>query len=244
MNLHTNKRSASDDINERRKRRRTISNDLYRGFSIDEIENNEDVSDLSSMSSDSDEDDESKIDLHVPNASSSSQCDRCSKCKYEIPKLMKVHNEVLSLLTELKKKNNEIHKTVRLELQICRQEIIEEVQQLKQSFTRMTDMIRHDTSDDNIVVNVGRNNYNGPESPLYRRDRNRSASPHYFPYSPEYDPMDPGMANDENVPPIRYIRGYNPPVRARADEDMDDDNDGQSVSDTSEDEAFLEDYLR
>lgn len=31
MNLNGNKRSSCDDINERRKRRRTISNDLNRG---------------------------------------------------------------------------------------------------------------------------------------------------------------------------------------------------------------------
>lgn len=31
MNLHIGKRNSTDDINERRKRRRTISNDLNRG---------------------------------------------------------------------------------------------------------------------------------------------------------------------------------------------------------------------
>lgn len=46
----------------------------------------------------------------------------------------------------MKKKNNEIHKSVMLELQICRQEIISEVQQLRQSFTRMTDLIRRNTN--------------------------------------------------------------------------------------------------
>ncbi|XP_055325475.1 uncharacterized protein LOC129579419 [Sitodiplosis mosellana] len=181
MNLHSNKRSSSDDINERRKRRRTISNDLYRGFSINGTEDNKDASDLSSMSSDSDEEDDS----NVPNASSSSQCDRCSKCKCdEVPKLLKVHNEVLSLLTEMKKKNNEIHKSVMLELQICRQEIIEEVQQLRQSFTRMTER-------------------------LIRRSNN----------------------NNQNLGMLEY---------------MDDDNETEEASDseTSQDEDFLDDFLR
>lgn len=49
----------------------------------------------------------------------------------------------------MKKKNNEIHKSVMLELQICRQEIIEEVQQLRQSFTRMTDLIRRNNNNNN-----------------------------------------------------------------------------------------------
>lgn len=53
----------------------------------------------------------------------------------------------------MKKKNNEIHKSVMLELQICRQEIIDEVQQLRHSFTRMTDLIRR--SNNNNHQNMG-----------------------------------------------------------------------------------------
>lgn len=49
----------------------------------------------------------------------------------------------------MKKKNNEIHKSVMLELQICRQEIIDEVQQLRHSFTRMTDLIRRNNNNNN-----------------------------------------------------------------------------------------------
>lgn len=57
----------------------------------------------------------------------------------------------------MKKKNNEIHKSVMLELQICRQEIIEEVQQLRLSFTRMTDLIRRRSINNN---NNNHNNHN------------------------------------------------------------------------------------
>lgn len=130
----------------------------------------------------------------------------------EIPKLLKVHNEVLSLLTgkqndlnivnsdllftyfselfffsplntEMKKKNNEIHKSVMLELQICRQDIIEEVQQLRQSFTRMTDLLRRNSN------------------------------------------------NNQNLGILEY---------------MDDDNETEEASDseTSQDEDFLDDFLR
>lgn len=83
----------------------------------------------------------------------------------------------------MKKKNNEIHKSVMLELQICRQEIIEEVQQLRHSFTRMTDLLRRNTN----------NNHNH------------------------------GM--------LEY---------------MDDDNETEAASDseTSQDEDFLDDFLR
>lgn len=49
----------------------------------------------------------------------------------------------------MKKKNNEIHKSMMLELQICRQEIIDEVQQLRHSFTRMTDLIRRNNNNNN-----------------------------------------------------------------------------------------------
>lgn len=56
----------------------------------------------------------------------------------------------------MKKKNNEIHKSVMLELQICRQEIIQEVQQLRHSFTRMTDLIRRNSNNNQ---NLGRLEY-------------------------------------------------------------------------------------
>lgn len=83
----------------------------------------------------------------------------------------------------MKKKNNEIHKSVMLELQICRQEIIEEVQQLRQSFTRMTDLIRRNSN------------------------------------------------NNQNLGMLEY---------------MDDDNETEEASDseTSQDEDFLNDFLR
>lgn len=54
----------------------------------------------------------------------------------------------------MKKKNNEIHKSVMLELQICRQEIIDEVQQLRHSFTRMTDLIRRNTNSNNQNMGI------------------------------------------------------------------------------------------
>lgn len=61
----------------------------------------------------------------------------------------------------MKKKNNEIHKSVMLELQICRQEIIEEVQQLRHSFTRMTDLMRRNNNNNrHIGINI-RENQNG-----------------------------------------------------------------------------------
>lgn len=98
------------------------------GFSLSDTDPSKaDPSDVSSMSSSSDDDDasDSKPEINVPNAASSSHCDRCSKCKCglyinvqlqcaleqphsprifidfsdEVPKLLKVHNEVLSLLT-------------------------------------------------------------------------------------------------------------------------------------------------
>lgn len=45
-----------------------------------------------------------------------------------------------------------------LELQICRQEIIDEVQQLRQSFTRMTDLIRRNNNN-----NIN-NNHHHPQN--------------------------------------------------------------------------------
>lgn len=54
----------------------------------------------------------------------------------------------------MKKKNQEIHKTVMLELQICRQEIVDEVQQLRRSFTRMTDVLRRTSHANNNNQNV------------------------------------------------------------------------------------------
>lgn len=54
----------------------------------------------------------------------------------------------------MKKKNNEIHKSVMLELQICRQEIIDEVQQLRQSFTRMTDLIRRNNNNNHQNLGI------------------------------------------------------------------------------------------
>lgn len=55
---------------------------------------------------------------------------------------------------EMKKKNNEIHKSVMLELQICRQEIIDEVQQLRNSFTRMTDLIRRNNNNNHQNLGI------------------------------------------------------------------------------------------
>lgn len=52
----------------------------------------------------------------------------------------------------MKKKNQEIHKTVMLELQACRQDIVEEVQQLRHSFTRMTDLIRRNNSNNQNML--------------------------------------------------------------------------------------------
>lgn len=85
----------------------------------------------------------------------------------EVPKLLKAQNEILSLLSgntdsflkcpiiyeivfcfffifyaEIRKKNTDIHKSVMLEMQICRQEIIDEVHQLKENFTRMMELAR------------------------------------------------------------------------------------------------------
>lgn len=86
----------------------------------------------------------------------------------EVPKLLKVQTELLSLLTgmswhflfffytiftpqnnvlifvfpDIRKKNADIHKSVMLEMQICRQEIIEEVQQLKERISRMIELTR------------------------------------------------------------------------------------------------------
>lgn len=59
----------------------------------------------------------------------------------------------------MKKKNNEIHKSVMLELQICRQEIIDEV---RHSFTRMTDLIRR--SNNNNHQNMGNLEYMDDEN--------------------------------------------------------------------------------
>lgn len=41
-----------------------------------------------------------------------------------------------------------------LELQICRQEIIDEVQQLRLSFTRMTDLIRQRNNNNNQNLGI------------------------------------------------------------------------------------------
>lgn len=42
----------------------------------------------------------------------------------------------------MKKKNADMHKSLMLEMQICRQEVIEEIQQLKESFSRMVELTR------------------------------------------------------------------------------------------------------
>lgn len=47
-----------------------------------------------------------------------------------------------------------------LELQICRQEIVDEVQQLRSSFTRMTDLIRRNTINNRNINNNHNNNRN------------------------------------------------------------------------------------
>lgn len=46
-----------------------------------------------------------------------------------------------------------------LELQICRQEIIDEVQQLRQSFTRMTNLIRRNTNNNNQNMGILRDEF-------------------------------------------------------------------------------------
>lgn len=51
----------------------------------------------------------------------------------------------------MKKKNSEIQKSVMLELQICRQEITDEVQQLRHSFTRMADLIRRNNNNNRNI---------------------------------------------------------------------------------------------
>lgn len=83
----------------------------------------------------------------------------------DLSKLLDVHNEVLALLkgecnkwnfqiliicwivlifhygnTEIKRDNEKIHKSLSLQMQVCRQEIVEHVRHLKNSVTRMVSM--------------------------------------------------------------------------------------------------------
>lgn len=57
-------------------------------------------------------------------------------------------------LPEMKKKNNEIHKSVMLELQICRQEIIAEIEHLRNSFTRMTDLLHRNINNNHQNMGI------------------------------------------------------------------------------------------
>lgn len=66
--------------------------------------------------------------------------------------LLKIQNVIVNIILkdlnfvffeiEIRKKNADLQKSMTLEMQICRQEVIEEVQQLKATFSRMVDMTR------------------------------------------------------------------------------------------------------
>lgn len=56
--------------------------------------------------------------------------------------ILKDLNFVFFVRIEIRKKNADLQKSMTLEMQICRQEVIEEVQQLKATFSRMVDMTR------------------------------------------------------------------------------------------------------